>query len=248
MTRAAPALSHQAGKQRLESVRSRSRRRTTWAVTASVLAHLLVVTVVVLQKPMLRIPPDVGEPPPAIIPVLLLPKTPPSAAGQHAAPQPIRLHRRPQRFIPPEITPAPIAPPQPPAPEARPTPKGPVTAFHPAPLPQGPKSDVRTALRQSPVGCANADAVGLTRAERDLCNETLGKGVRAATPFAVGAELSAEKRRLLDAQAALRDDDIRYKREQSGAPNPPSGAGETAEQMCKDLGIPPEKCSAKVRR
>lgn len=225
------------------------RRRTTWAVLASVLAHLAVVTIVVLQKPMLRIPPEVGAPPPAIIPVLLLPKVPPAAAGQQAAPQPIRLHRRPQRFIPPEITPAPIAPPEPPAaPTAAPAPKGPVTTFHPAPLPQGPKGDVRTALRQSPVGCANADAVGLTKAERELCDEKLGKGVRTATPYAVGAELTAEKRRLLDAQAALRDDDIRYKREQSGATNPPGGGGETAEQMCKDLGIPPEKCSAKVRR
>jgi len=222
------------------------RRRTTWAVLASVLAHLVVVTVVVLQKPMLRIPPDVGAPPPAIIPVLLLPKTPP-AAGQKAAPQPIRLHRRPQPFLPPEIAPAPIAPPQPPAPEARPAPKGPVTTFHPAPLPQGPKGDVRTALRQSPVGCANADAVGLNKAERDLCNEALGKGVRTAAPYAIGTELSAEKRRLLDAQAALRDDEIRYKREQSGA-NPPGGEGESAEEMCKNLGIPPDKCSAKVRR
>jgi hypothetical protein len=215
-----------------------------------VVAHLVVITIVALQKPMLTIPPEVGAPPPAIIPVLLMPRTPPAAAGQKEKPQPIRLHRRPQPFVPPEVTPAPIAPPAPPA-QAAPAPRAPVVVLHPAPLPQGPKGDVRQALRQSPVGCANADAVGLTKAERDLCDEKLGKGVRTATPYAPGTELTAEKRRLLDAQAAQRDDQIRYKRD---ATPPPPGAGSvptagaTAEDQCKSLGIPPEKCGVHSRR
>jgi hypothetical protein len=220
------------------------RRRTTWAVAASVLAHAVVLVVLALQAPMLTTPIEPSGPPIPVIPVLLMPRTPPPAAGQRARPEPIRLHRRPQRFIPPEITPAPSAPPAPPARIAPPAPNAPPT-FHPAPLPQSPKGDTRTALRQSAVGCANADAVGLNKAERDLCDEKFGKGVRTATPFAVGSELTAEKKRLLDAAAAQRDADIRYKRENTpatpGQATMPSG-GATAEEMCRSLGIPPEKC------
>src|SRR5689334_23140010 len=101
-----------------------ARRRTTWAVAASVLVHALVVTVVALQSPMLRIPPEPAAPPIAVIPVLLLPRTPPAAG--HQAPAPIRLHRRPQPFLPPDVRPAPIAPPAPAAVQAAPAPKGPV--------------------------------------------------------------------------------------------------------------------------
>jgi hypothetical protein len=206
----------------------------------------VVVTVVALQSPMLRIPPEPPAPPIAVIPVLLLPRTPP-AAGQQK-PAPIRLHRRPQPFIPPEVRPAPIAPPAPASgPPAPPTPKGPVATFHPAPLPEGPKGDLRSALRHSGVGCANQEAVGLNKAERDLCDQKLGD-VRGVTVFAPGTEMTAEKKRLLDAQAAQREADYRYKHENTGPP-PNQGAlptaGATAEDMCKGLGIPPEKCGYK---
>jgi hypothetical protein len=120
-----------------------------------------------------------------------------------------------------------------------------VTVLHPAPLPQGPKGDVRQALRQGPVGCANPDAVGLTKAERDLCDEKFGKGVRTAPTYATGTELTADKRRLLDAQAAQREAEYRYKHDPT-PPLPNAGsaptAGASAEDMCKGLGIPPEKC------
>ena len=227
-----------------EGMQTAQRRRTTWAVAASVLAHAVVILVLALQAPMLTIPVEPGGPPISLIPVLLVPHTPPPAAGQKARPEPIRLHRRPQRFIPPEITPAPIAPPTPPVRIAPPAPNATAT-FHPAPLPESAKGDVRTALRQGPVGCANPLAVGLNKAERDLCDEKFGKGVRTATPFAVGTELTAEKKRLLDAQAAQRDADIRYKRDQSVGSIPPGNPGQTAEDMCKGLGIPPEKCGAR---
>jgi hypothetical protein len=222
------------------------RRRTTWAIAVSAVLHLGLAVVVALQRPMLTMPVETGPPLPAIIPVLLVPRVPP-AAGKLAQPQPIRLHRRPQRFAPPEVPTLPIAPREPAPVRAAPAPNAPST-FHPAPLPEGPKGDVRTALRQGAVGCANRDAVGLTKAERDLCDEKLGKGVRTATPYEVGAELTAEKKRLLDAAAAQRDEDIRYKRDQSGAGLPPPTAGQTAEDMCRGLGIPPEKCGVKVRR
>jgi hypothetical protein len=219
------------------------RRRTTWAIAASLVAHVAVLWIVAVQMPTLTIPVEPGGPPQSVIPVLLMPRTPPPAAGQRARPQPIRLHRRPQRFTPPQVEPAPIAPPSPPA-QAPPAPRAPVV-LHPAPLPEGPKGDVRAALRHGPVGCANPAAVGLNKAERELCDEALGKGVRTATPFATGTELTADKRRMLDAAAAQREADYNYKR-QPPIPPPNAGsaptAGATAEDMCKGLGIPPEKC------
>jgi hypothetical protein len=222
-----------------------TRRRNAWAIAASLLVHAVVVGVVALQSPMLRIPPEPPAPPIAVIPVLLIPRTPPVAGQQ--APAPIRLHRRPQPFLPPEVRPAPIAPPAPPAAPANPTPRGPVSTFHPAPLPEGPKGDTRTALRQGPVGCANRDAVGLNKAERDLCDEKLGN-VKGATTFDTGTEMTADKKRLLDAAAAQREADYRYKHENT-APAPNQGAvptaGATAEDQCKSLGIPPEKCGVR---
>jgi hypothetical protein len=150
------------------------RRRDAVAIVVSAGIHLVVLAVLAVQAPRLRIPVEPAGPPLAIIPVLLVPRLPPSAAA--VQPQPLKLHRRLRRFE----TPPPVAPlPAPLAPVSRPAPPGPV-AVHPAPLPEGPRADVRAALRASPVGCANADAVGLTRAERDACNEQLGKGAKTA--------------------------------------------------------------------
>src|SRR5258708_40038537 len=110
-----------------------TRRRTTWAVAASIIAHLAVAIVVLLQRPTLPMPEQERGPPEAIIPVLIMPRTPPPAAGRPSPPAPIRLHRRPQRFVPPEVPTAPIAPPPAiPAPAlAAPSPTPPV--LHPAP-------------------------------------------------------------------------------------------------------------------
>lgn len=212
------------------------RRRTTWAVAASLVAHLAVVVVVVLQHPQLAMPIDDRGPPAPVIPILLVPKTPPPTPGRQAQPRPIRLHRRPQPFIPPQVPTAPIAPPEPAA--APPAPSGPKAppALHPAPQPEGPKGDVRTALRQGEVGCANPDAVGLNRAERDLCNEKFGKGAKTA-PF-LGLGLAADKQKLFDAAAAKKEADSRYKRSW-GPPGVDPSAGvlpRTAEDSAAALG------------
>jgi len=162
------------------------RRRTTWAIATSVIAHLTVAIVLLLQRPMLVIPQGESGPPEAIIPILIVPKTPPPAAGRSTRPAPIRLHRRPQPFLPPEAPTAPIAPPTPPTPAAAPAPAPGPPTFHPSPLPEGPKGDLRTALRHGTVGCANPQAVGLTRAERELCDEKFGKGAKDAAFAGLG--------------------------------------------------------------
>jgi hypothetical protein len=216
-----------------------TRRRTGWAITASAIAHLAVGIVVLLQRPMLVAPELEHGPPEPIIPILIMPKTPPAAPGAHLAQAaPIRLHRRPQPFLPPDVPTAPIAPPAPAAPAAAaPAPAPGPAVLHPAPMPEGPKGDVRTALRRSYVGCANADAVALTRAERDLCDEKFGKGAKD-TAFA-GLGLTADKQRLLDAAAARKEEDYRYKRG-----TVPSGLGKgdkpgvTAHEMGEELGNP----------
>lgn len=212
-----------------------ARRRTTWAIVASAIAHLVVVIVVLLQRPVLVMPPGESGPPEAIIPILIVPKTPPPAAGRLAKPAPIRLHRRPQPFLPPEAPTAPIAPPGPSAPATAPgAPPGPVT-LHPSPLPEGPKGDARTALRAGTPGCANRDAVGLNRAERELCDEKFGKGAKdAAFP---GLGLAADKQRLLDAAGAKKDADSRYYKYGQPMPTPNiDRPGATAEDMAKGMG------------
>jgi hypothetical protein len=219
------------------------RRRTSWAVAASLIAHVAVGVFLLAQHPTLQM--RIGEqgPPQAIIPILLMPKTPPPSAGKPMPVQPIRLHRRPQPFVPPDVTPAPIAPPTPPAaaPAAPPAPKA-LPSFHPAPMPEGPKGEVRTVLRQSAVGCANPNAVGLTRAERDLCDEHLGKGAKDA-PF-IGLGLAADKQRAFDAAAAKKESDHRYKYGPStqGVPIGSLGVGMSAEERCASLGVSPEEC------
>jgi hypothetical protein len=214
-----------------------ARRRNTWAIVASAIVHLAVVLVVLAQRPTLVIPPSESGPPEPIIPILIMPRTPPppSANGRLVRPAPIRLHRRPQPFLPSDVPTAPIAPPEPPAaPAAPPAPRGPV-ALHPSPLPEGPKGDVRTALRQGPVGCANPLAAGLNRAERDHCSEVFGKGAKDAA-FA-GLGLSAAKQKLLEAAGAAREADYRYKHSQApGALPDTARPGETAEDMARTSG------------
>jgi hypothetical protein len=179
------------------------RRRTIIATAVSAVAHVAVLTILALQTPMLRLPPEERGPPQAIIPILILPRTPPPA-GSNAKPAPIRLHRRPQRNLPTDLPLAPLPAPAP-APSAAPGPAKPLAPIHPAPLPEGPKGDMRTALRHGPVGCANDLAVGLNRSERELCDESLGKGAKDAEFIPPGFGMTRAKRALLDQAAAAKE-------------------------------------------
>src|SRR5436309_1884409 len=91
------------------------RRRTTWAIAASALAHVAVLIVALLQRPTLPLPADEAGPPEPIIPILLLPRTPPPLAAAGARqPSAVRLHRRALRqdesALPVAPLPAPTAP------------------------------------------------------------------------------------------------------------------------------------------
>ncbi len=215
---------------------AQGRRSRRWAIAASIVVHAAALVVLWFQHPTLVLPVWEGGPPEPIIPILIVPKPPPAPAGRRAPASPIRLHRRPQPFIPPDVAPAPIAPPTskadslaPPAPKAVPT-------FHPAPQPEGPKGEVKTILRQSFVGCANPIAVGLNQAERDLCDEKFGKGAKGAA-FA-GLGLAADKQKLLDAAGAQKEAEYRAKRQGPAPLNASGSPGATAESMADAMGVP----------
>lgn len=187
----------------------RARRRIISVVAVSALLHGAVLALLALHAPELRAPDEDAGPPLAVIPVLLLPRTPPPAPGA-AAPSPIRLHRRPQRVA--AETP-PIAPLRVPrgALEARPPAPAPPSPLPPPPLTR----EVRTALRLGPVGCANAEAVNLTKAEREKCDEQLAAGAKDAPWYPPGK--TAARRAELQAEGARKDALVRRKEAPLGA-------------------------------
>jgi hypothetical protein len=176
------------------------RRRSSWAVTASVAAHLGVLIAVLSQRPTLRIPVEPGGPPEAIIPLLILPRTPPPLAGDGAKPAPIQLHRRQQRHLPeappvaPLIAPT-VTPSETPAPTLAPA------AARPSPQPAPPADAVRATLRTT-LGCTEARMAGLTFEDRASCLERLGRGAREAAYLPPA--LTAEKRAFLEQAGAAK--------------------------------------------
>ena len=132
-------------------------------------------------------------------------RTPPPAPGQAARPQPVRLHRRPLRHM---RTPLPVAPLPAPEETAAPVPPRARAPRRPAPLPEGPRGDVRAALRQGAVGCANAQAAGLAR-ERELATRCWAKRPRAPRSSASASRPTSCR---ASTTAAAKEADRRYKR------------------------------------
>jgi hypothetical protein len=212
-----------------------------------VIAHLGVLTAALLQRPSLVIPVESSGPPEAIIPVLILPRTPPSAAGGGARPAPIQLHRRLLRNLPGETPVRPLLLPAPkpveaPA-QAAPS-SAPVREAVPAPPP--PAEAVRGTLRAM-LGCSSA---ALSRDERTRCQERLGRGAHDE-PY-LAQLLSKEKRAALDqAGAAKLADRMTLERTAPPLGPPPpsdysgdpyiSGAGQS---MLGPVILPPSKRAA----
>jgi len=177
------------------------RRRTSWAIGASVVAHLIVLVVVLLQRPTLRIPVEPSGPPEAIIPILILPRAPAPAASHGSAPAPIQLHRRPPRNAEefPPIAPL-IVPTQ-----EKPVEAQPQGRIEPAPKAQtapAVSADAVRATLRATLGCSDSKLAGFTREERAGCAERLGRGARDDAYLAPA--LSPEKRALLDQAGAAK--------------------------------------------
>ena len=130
-------------------------------------------------------------------------ETPAASLDRASAASPLRP-RAPRLIAPSSVTPLGVAPVPAPGPTTRPP-----TALHPAPLPEGPRGDLRTALRGSSVGCTNAEAVGLNRREREHCDERLGAMARNAPVY--DAPMDPRKRGAFEAQALRQQADRAYR-------------------------------------
>ncbi len=75
-------------------------------------------------------------------------------------------------------------------------------------LPYGAMPSGGSGLRGSLIGCANAEAVGLSAAEKTHCNERFGQDAGAAPTL---DPISAAKRAELDKQAAKQERDRKYR-------------------------------------
>jgi hypothetical protein len=155
----------------------------------SVAAHAVVLTALALHGPKLFQPYEEAGPPEPVIPVLIMPRTPPAPPGGGEKPRPIRLHRRQLR---PELPPPPIAPFTPPPvaappPAEPPRPAGP-PRFNVQP---SPASQLSAALRGGAVGCANPGLLSAT--EREGCEELLGRGAAEAPHLAPPTDPGLER-------------------------------------------------------
>lgn len=206
------------------------RSRTIRIAGASAAAHALVLAAIWVQAPRLVAPEQDAGPPQPIIPVLILPRTPPPEAG--GPPAPIRLHRRRQRFSPEESPVAPLVTPQAPRAAAEP---GPSPRALPSPD-DAVATNARQALRGGLIGCANADALGLSREEREKCENRLAEGAGEAEFPGLGIE--EDKDSAFARAAARKSANRRYR---GTPPTPPvaqsrGGPGASAEEMGRALG------------
>lgn len=189
----------------LSTARQRSTRRTA-IVAASLAAHAGVLALLAL--PRLPVFQDRSNDEDALSVTLERPpSTRPRAAAGPAPRAPSALRpREPARIFPSAVAPLRIG---------EPSRVG--TAVHPAPLPEGPRGDLRTALRGSGVGCANARAVGLNRRETERCEERWGEAARDAPVYA-NAPRSAEAAGQMARQAASQEAARAYREERPIAP------------------------------
>ncbi|WP_411288463.1 hypothetical protein [Phenylobacterium sp.] len=205
------------------------RRGRTAAVALSAAAHAAVLAVLAAHTPLLRLSPETDPgPPEAIIPLLILPRTPPPP-GTAGPPTPVRLHRRPPRAPTEELPVAPLI-----APLATPSPAPAVTGPVTVAAPPDPMAQNASAALRGKLGCMSAGLLGLTRAQLEACEDELAKGVRQAEFPGLG--LDADKNSALARAAARKEADYKYMR----APVPPgfttAGPGQSAESLGQSLG------------
>jgi hypothetical protein len=145
-----------------------TRRRTSWAIAASTGVHLAAGLALLSQRP------DAVTVDP-IISVLLVARPPPPSGADAPRPTALRPRRRPL-----ETPIAPLAAARTPSLPA----EGPQAPGMAAAGPPGP--DLRLALRHGVMGCANL--AGLSRAERERCDEQLGRGAAETPAMAIALE------------------------------------------------------------
>lgn len=146
-----------------------------------------------------------------------------SHRSRSRAPTPLQPRRVASSAPPSDIPPLPMAP----SPARGPQTAGGPAGVHPAPLPGQARGDaLRQALRGSTVGCANDEAVGLTRREREACQDAYGR--RSVETADIAAPIDPAKRAEWDV-AAARKAAIRKRKAAPVPPgvNPTDNAGGT---------------------
>jgi hypothetical protein len=203
------------------------------ATVLSLAVHVVVLAVAWVQAPKLVAPQEDAGPPEPIIPVLILPVTPPLPPGSKEKPRPIRLHRRqlhPELGPPPEMIP--LVAEKAEAPPAAAAPRAPVQPR--ITVEPSPRSQIGAMLRRSAVGCANPAL--LSPEEREACLAKLGRGAHE-TPYLPPA-MDAAKQSALQAEAAARDRAIREREGSIPAGVAAPGASSGASNRNKPLYTP----------
>ena len=127
--------------------------------------------------------------------------------AQPTPPTPVRPRQVSPLAPPAPMAPLPMAPaapqPGPPATTAAPANPGPSApaglGSRLVPFPGSGGAGLRSGLRRSAAACADAKALGLSKVERDWCDEQFGKG--ATTAGQIAFPMAAGKRKALDGQA-----------------------------------------------
>jgi len=216
------------------STARRDRTRRAAIIAGSLVCHGLVFALLGLAGPrpreVRRVDPepvmiDLRDPPPAG-------RTRHRSRALSPPPSPIRPRRAVSDVPPAGMAPLPMAPS--PGPAGPTAPSGAVAGNHPALLPGEARGDLRSALRGSTVGCANRDAVGLTRREREACDEAYGG--EAETAF-IEPPMEAATRARFDAVAARKD--AARKRKEDPVPPGIDGASNAGGTRTNGIGILP---------
>ena len=205
------------------------RGRRFGIAAASVALHAALIAVVATYAPRLIMPDVASGPPEPIIPVLIMPRTPPAATGPNAKPAPIRLHRRPQRFAPPETEIAPLVIPQ--APVVRPSAR-PVNRPTTLPASRDAVADNVARTLRGRLGCANP--ASLSRAEREACEDQLAAGARDAAFTGLG--IARDKAAELDRTATRKAADVKWRNSPGGGHGVP-GSGRSETPGAPNLGM-----------
>jgi len=181
-------------------------------VAASLAVHAVLATLLVLHAPRLRVPEATSGPPEPIIPILIMPRTPPDASSPDSRPTAIRLHRRQTRFSEPPPPVAPLIAPERPEAAAKPAQAtGPKTITIP-PYEDALAANARNALRTR----RNCDDANLSRSEREACQERLFGAGRDAPQLPLG--IDPGKASDLARAAMRKEQDYGYKRSAGGGP------------------------------
>jgi len=152
------------------------RRRTRWAIAGSALAHGALIAIALLYRPHLTSPVELAAGPmETVIPVLMTPRS--HVARPREAPRAAIPLTRPAKPSESALTAAPNRPGPEPAEPSPPGPSAPGAEGETASAP-----DIRLALRHGATGCSSALRAGMSREERERCDERLAEGVKTA-PF-----------------------------------------------------------------